>query len=407
MKDTSLYCTKCGKEFSAKVKNFRCAICNEPLELEAVKTGKITEGNSMNQTILERYSEFFPFLNINNNISLGEGFTPLTGSVNLAKELGIKRLYFKNESQNPTWSFKDRGTAVAVQHAIKLGYTKIGTVSSGNMASSVAAFSRKANLKAFIFVKHDIPPEKINPIAIYNPNLLKIRGNYEDLYSKSYEIGEENDIYFMNSDAPFRIEGSKAIAFEICEQLNFDMPDFVVVPTSSGGNTRGIEKGFREFYNCGLIDKIPKIVCAQASGCSPIVEAYENGREEVKKFENFHTIAHAIENPYPPSGNQILRMIKRNGGIAVGVTDEEIIEAQGILAREGIFIQPASAVPLAAVKKLKCQNYIKGHETIVCVVTGSGLKYTAALEKHNLNSIYCDIEELSSVIRGIENDNRK
>lgn len=401
MKDAILNCTKCGKEFSAKIKNFRCDICNEPLELEMVKTGKITEGNSMKQTILERYSEFFPFISIDKNISLGEGFTPLSESVNLSTELGIKKLYFKNESQNPTWSFKDRGTAVAVQHAIKLGYTKIGTVSSGNMAPSVAAFGRKANLKAFIFVQHDIPPEKIAPIAIYNPNLLRIRGNYEDIYTKSYEIGEENDIYFMNSDVPFRVEGSKTIAFEICEQLNFDMPDFVVVPTSSGGNTRGIEKGFREFFNCGLIDRIPKIIAAQANGCSPIVKAYENGKESVEKFENYKTIAHAIENPFPPSGNQILRMIKDNGGIAVGVTDEEIIEAQGILAREGIFIQPASAVPLAAVKKLKVQNYLKGHETIVCVVTGSGLKYTAALEKHNLNSIYCDIENLSSVIKEI------
>ena len=407
MKDAKLNCTKCGKEFSAKIKNFRCETCNEPLELEMVKTGKITEGNVMKQTILERYSEFYPFLSTDENISLGEGFTPLTESENLSKYLGVKKLYFKNESQNPTWSFKDRGTAVAVQHAIKLGYTKIGTVSSGNMAPSVAAYGRKANLKAFIFVKHDIPPEKIAPIAIYGPNLLRIKGNYEDIYTKSYEVGDENDIYFMNSDVPFRIEGSKTIAFEICEQLNFEMPDYVVVPTSSGGNTRGIEKGFREFHNCGLINKVPKIICVQASGCSPIVEAYESGHDEVQRVENPSTIAHAIENPYPPSGNQILRMLKWNGGTAVGVTDEEIIEAQGMLAKDGLFGQPASAVPLAAVMKLKRQNYLNEEEEIVCIITGSGLKYTAALEKHKLNSVQCNIEELSSVIRGINDDNRK
>ena len=211
----------------------------------------------------------------------------------------------------------------------------------------------------------------------------------------------------MNSDVPFRIEGSKTIAFEICEQLNFEMPDYVVVPTSSGGNTRGIEKGFREFHNCGLINKVPKIICVQASGCSPIVEAYESGHDEVQRVENPSTIAHAIENPYPPSGNQILRMLKWNGGTAVGVTDEEIIEAQGMLAKDGLFGQPASAVPLAAVMKLKRQNYLNEEEEIVCIITGSGLKYTAALEKHKLNSVQCNIEELSSVIRGINDDNRK
>jgi threonine synthase len=407
MKDSILNCTKCGKKFSAKIKNFRCDTCNEPLELEMVKTGKIKEGNEMKQSILERYSEFFPFLSIDSSLSLGEGFTPLTESESLSKELGVKKLYLKNESQNPTWSFKDRGTAAAVQHALKLGYRKIGTVSSGNMAPSVAAFGRKTNLKAFIFVKDDIPPEKIAPIAIYGPNLLRIKGNYADIYTKSYEVGDENDIYFMNSDVPFRVEGSKTIAFEICEQLDFDMPDYVVVPTSSGGNTRGIEKGFREFHNCGLIKKVPKIICAQASGCSPIVEAYENGLDEVQRVANPNTIAHAIENPYPPSGNQILRMLKWNGGMAVGVTDEEIIEAQAMLAMDGLFVQPASAVPVAAVKKLKRQNYLNEDDKVVCIVTGSGLKYTAALERHKLNSIQCSIEELSTVIRGISDDNRE
>lgn len=407
MKDTLLFCTNCGEKYDAKIKNFRCKDCNEPLEVEEVTTGKINKDNALNQTILERYSDFYAFETIDKEISLGEGFTPLTISRNLAKEIGVKELHFKNESQNPTWSFKDRGTAVTVQHAIKLGFKKIGTVSSGNMATSVAAFGSKANLKSFIFVKDDLPIEKVNPIAIYNTNLLRIKGNYEDIYSKSYEIGEENDIYFMNSDAPFRIEGSKSIAFEICEQLDFDMPDYVAVPTSSGGNTRGIEKGFREFFNCGLIDKIPKIIAVQASGCSPIFKAYKNGSDKVERFENHDTIAHAIENPFPPSGNQILRMIKRNGGIVISVTDDEIIEAQRKLSLEGIFIQPASAVPLAAVIKLKNENYLKEDDRIVCVVTGSGLKYTAAFERHDLSSIQCNIEELANIIKGIDNDNRK
>lgn len=401
MKDVSLACTKCGKSFSIREVNFRCDVCNEPLEIEEVQNGKITKGSVLNQNILERYSDFFPFLDIVKGVSLGEGFTGLVESEKISNDLGIKNLYIKNESQNPTWSFKDRGTFVAVQHAIKLGYKNIGTVSSGNMAPSVAAYGIRANLKSYVFVKSNISKEKINPIAIYNPILVKVDGNYEDLYSKSYEIGKENDIYFMNSDVPLRVEGSKTIAFEICEQLNFDVPDYIVIPTSSGGNTRGIEKGFREFKNCGLIDKVPKIIVAQASGCSPIVVAYEKKQEVVHKFENAETIAHAIENPFPPSGNQTLRMLKDNGGIAISVTDEEIIDAQGVLAREGVFIQPASAVPFAALKKLKNINFFKGSERVVCVVTGSGLKYTAAFERHNLNSINCNLEELSTVIESL------
>lgn len=401
MKDVSLACTKCGKSFSIREVNFRCDVCNEPLEIEEVQNGKITKGSVLNQNILERYSDFFPFLDIVKGVSLGEGFTGLVESEKISNDLGIKNLYIKNESQNPTWSFKDRGTFVAVQHAIKLGYKNIGTVSSGNMAPSVAAYGIRANLKSYVFVKSNISKEKINPIAIYNPILVKVDGNYEDLYSKSYEIGKENDIYFMNSDVPLRVEGSKTIAFEICEQLNFDVPDYIVIPTSSGGNTRGIEKGFREFKNCGLIDKVPKIIVAQASGCSPIMVAYEKKQEVVHKFENAETIAHAIENPFPPSGNQTLRMLKDNGGIAISVTDEEIIDAQGVLAREGVFIQPASAVPFAALKKLKNINFFKGSERVVCVVTGSGLKYTAAFERHNLNSINCNLEELSTVIESL------
>ncbi|PAB59855.1 threonine synthase [Anaeromicrobium sediminis] len=399
MKDIKFICTKCNKEFPIDKALYRCDVCNEPLEVEEIKEGKIKEGNVLNQTILDRYSEFFPFVNVDNEIGLGEGFTSLVESKELAENLGVGKIYFKNESQNPTWSFKDRGTIAGVQHALKLGYKRIGTVSTGNMAPSVAAYGSKAGLETFVFVSKHIAPEKLNPIAIYNPNLIKVDGDYGSLYYESLKIGKENNIYFINSDAPFRVEGSKTIAFEICEQLNFNMPDYVVVPTSAGGNIRGIEKGFREFKNCGFIDRVPKIICAQASGCSPIYNAYNNKSETIERFENPNTIAHAIENPFPPSGNETLRIIKKNGGTFVAVSDEEIVECQGILAQSGIFGQPASAVPLAAVRKLKEENYFKGNEKIVCVVTGSGLKYTAAFEKHNLVAMECKIEELSDFIR--------
>ena len=397
MKNRSLFCTKCGKAYSLREVHYRCAVCNEPLEVELVNTGKIVNENPLTQSVMERYVDFLPFQSVERSLSLGEGFTPLIQEESLAKMLGIRELYLKNEAQNPTWSFKDRGTVAGIQHARKLGYTRIGTVSTGNMAPSVAAYGCHAGMEAFIFVSSGISAEKIDPIAIYNPHLIRVEGDYSALYDESLRLAERNHIYFINSDAPLRIEGSKTIAFEICEQLHFAMPDYVIVPTSAGGNLRGIEKGFREFKACGLIERVPKIICAQAAGCSPIVNAFGK-RGEIERVENPHTIAHGIENAFPPSGNQTLRILKNNGGMAVAVQDGETIEAQAQLAQAGLFVQPESAVPVAAIKKLRREGRLNGQEKIVSIITGSGLKFTEALSYHTLNSVQCRLEDISAYI---------
>jgi len=411
MKKIDLICTKCKKTFPIDRLYPRCDICNEPLEVEKVVAGRINKGNVLNQTVLERYSDFFPFAKIDKAISLYEGFTPLVRSLRLASGLSIKDIFFKNESQNPTWSFKDRGTVTGIQQAISLGYKRIGTVSTGNMAVSVAAYGARAGLETFILVSASLPPEKLNPIAIYNPILIKVDGDYGKLYFDSLEIGKQNDIYFINSDAPFRVEGSKTIAFEICEQMNFEVADYVVVPTSSGGNIRGILKGFEEFRLCGLINKVPKMICAQARGCSPIYNAYSSHAEVISRVENPHTIAHAIENPYPPSGNEVLRRMKENGGTFVAVTDEEILRAQKRLAKIGLFGQPASAVSLASVKKLRGQNFLDENDTVVCIVTGGGLKDMTVLENHELKILDSRLEDLNELIgserQGYNRDERR
>jgi len=411
MKKIDLICTKCKKTFPIDRLYPRCDICNEPLEVEKVVAGRINKGNVLNQTVLERYSDFFPFAKIDKAISLYEGFTPLVRSLRLASELIIKDIFFKNESQNPTWSFKDRGTVTGIQQAISLGYKRIGTVSTGNMAVSVAAYGARAGLETFILVSASLPPEKLNPIAIYNPILIKVDGDYSKLYFDSLDIGKQNDIYFINSDVPFRVGGSKTIAFEICEQMNFEVADYVVVPTSSGGNIRGILKGFEEFRLCGLINKVPKMICAQARGCSPIYNAYSSHAEVISRVENPHTIAHAIENPYPPSGNEVLRRMKENGGTFVAVTDEEILRAQKRLAKIGLFGQPASAVSLASVKKLRGQNFLDENDTVVCIVTGGGLKDMTVLENHELKILDSRLEDLNELIgserQGYNRDERR
>lgn len=398
MKETELICTGCNKEFPITTVYPRCDTCSEPIEVRKITRGGVTEGTALTQTILERYSDFYPFRTIRRDACLHEGFTPLVSSPRCAAALGLKAAYLKNETANPTWSFKDRGTATAVQHALTLGYEKIGTVSSGNMAASMAAYGAKAGLKTYILVSADLPAEKLNPIAIYGPTLIRVEGDYGNLYHESLRIGMKHDIYFINSDVPFRVEGSKSIAFEICEQLNFDVPDYVVVPTSSGGNLRGIIKGFEEFKLCGLIDRIPRIVCAQAQGCAAIYNAHRKGELRVSRVDHPRTIAHAIENPLPPSGNEILRKLREHDGIAAAVDDDDIIEAQRLLAAEGIFGQPASAVPLAAARQLAAQGVIGPDDTVVMLVTGSGLKYTAAFERHDLKIADCRMEDLDSVI---------
>ncbi len=280
-----------------------------------------------------------------------------------------------------------------------MGYKRIGAVSTGNMAVSVAAYGAKAGLQTFILVSAKLPAEKLTPIAVHNPILIQVDGDYGQLYFDSLEISKRHDIYFINSDVPFRVEGSKTIAFEICEQMNFTVPDYVIVPTSSGGNIRGILKGFEEFKSCGLIKNVPKIICAQASGCSPIYTAYIRNEECITRVENPHTIAHALENPYPPSGNDVLRKIRRNGGLCVAVSEEEMLQAQQRLAKTaGIFGQPAAAVPLAAVKKLRKDKFFTAKDTIVCIVTGSGLKYMAVLEKRSFKIHTCRLEDLNKLI---------
>lgn len=399
MKQTSLICTKCGRQYPADAPNFRCGDCDEPLELSLVQHGAIRAGNSLRQSILDRYSDFFPFTEPRAELSLGEGFTPLLAAPSLASELGIRSLHLKNETMNPTWSFKDRGTMVGLQHAVALGFRQIGTVSSGNMATSVAAYGARAGLRTFILVQSTIAAEKLAPIAIYGADLVTVEGDYAALYTESLRIGAELGIYFINSDHPFRVEGSKTIAFEIAEQLDFRMPDYLIVPTSAGGNLRGIDKGLREFHTAGLIERMPKLICAQASGCSPIATAWREGSAEIKHFGQPHTIAHAIENPFPPSGNQVLRLLQRNGGCAVSVSDEEIIAAQAELARMGVFGQPASAVPIAAIRQLRGAGYLTEQDSVVAVVTGSGLKYTAAFERHRISYSTCKLADLRALIK--------
>ncbi|GAB6103054.1 threonine synthase [Thermococcus atlanticus] len=379
-----LRCPICGREYEDHGK-MRCD-CGEPLEFEPFR-GRTHTGKS----VWERFREFLP-VEPDLNLSLGEGDTPLVKS-RLGKELGV-RLHLKNETVNPTWSFKDRGTFLGILAAMKFGYRRVGTVSTGNMAASVAAYAARAGLKAYILVSSSIAPEKITQIAAYGSEIIKVEGPYGELYYKSLEAGEKEGIYFINSDNPFRIEGYKTISFEIAEEMS---PDYVIVPTSSGGLIRGIIKGFLELRDSGLVGELPTFIAVQAEGCSPVHRAFIEGKSRVERFKNPHTVAHAIENPYPPSGNAVLKLLRETGGFTAAVNDREILKAREELAREGLFVQPASATGIAAVKRLAGEGRIEEGAKVVSILTGSGLKALPATGPGKVRG--CRLEELEDCLK--------
>ncbi len=373
-----LLCPSCGERYPEDM--LRCPKCNEPLQLPYFK-GERKEGKS----VWERWRDFFPFP-LNMKYSLGEGDTPLIFLTKLSRKMGIE-IYGKNETINPTWSFKDRGTFLAINYALRKNFRRVGTVSTGNMGASVAAYAARAGIPSTVFVSSNIPKEKLVPMLVYGAQIIRVDGNYGELYYRVLEMGERG-IYFINSDNPYRVEGYKSIAFELYQG---DW-DYVVIPTSSGGLFRGIYKGFMELKRSGIIDAIPKLVCVQASGCSPIYRAFSMGWEKIKEFENPNTVAHAIANPYSPSGNQVLKIL-REGHICKAVGDGEIIEAQRELASEGLFVQPASAVTLAAVRKMMDEGEIERGDKVALILTGAGMKYTYGEIKGSVRD--CTLENLA------------
>jgi threonine synthase len=389
-KNYTLFCTGCKKQYPFSGGETRCSVCGEPLELPEITQGKI-DVLSFGKGHTDRYADFFPYFKPGSIKTLGEGGTGLVEAGRAASEAGFESgtLFLKNETQNPTWSFKDRGTATAANYARLLGFKSLGVCSSGNMAASVSAYAAALGMRAFIFIPSTILEEKVLPIALYGATVIKVRGDYAALYKESRQLGEEFGLNFVNSDVPLRVEGSKSIAYEICEQFDFDPPEWVLVPTSSGGNLRGVEKGFREFKKAGIIGRTPNIVAVQAGGCAPVYRAWKNKAKQVEHFGAVDTIAPGIGNPHPPSGNQMLRLIEQGLMHSVEMVEEkDILPAQRTMAKSGVFGQPASCVPYAAAASMLKRGVIKKGERVVCIVTGSGLKAASVLKKSKDYSVY-------------------
>ena len=393
-------CLFCQKNFPVNLLKPFCRQCGEPL-LVKLPPGK-KEILSSTPLSLDRFIDFLPLNTINPDLTLGEGNTPLIQLPRLRKEYRLPALFAKNEMCNPTGSFKDRGTAVAVQMAAASGISKIGTVSTGNMGSSTAAYGAKAGMTTFVLVKEGTPPEKLYAIGIHEPFMIEVKGEYGELFRKSYSLGEKHHIHFMNSIDPFRIEGYKVISLEIFTQLNHKVPEYILVPVSSGGNLIGLMKGFNELLQAGFIPMLPTFVGVQAQGCSPIAQAFSEGKSKVEKAEHSHTIAQSISNPDPPGGNLVLKMIREQKGIMLAVTDEEIQAAQNLLARyEGLFCLPASATTLAGLLHMQKTHPFDPNDRIVLILTGTGLKNVKAWDTSQMNLYHEPLEKLDSRLSAV------
>lgn len=403
MSDVLLQCVACEQEFPLSTVNSRCGSCDEPLEIRFLPERRsfpaFESWNNNKSCIFSRYGSFYPYLQ-DRALSggLGEGRTPLVRSLTLGKETGLRSLHFKNETQNPTWSFKDRGTACTVKNALTLDFDRLGVVSSGNMGASVAAYGGRAGMVTYVIVKENVSQEKIDSLAVYGANMYRLLGNFRQLPAVLKKIGENNSIYFSMSDDPFRIEGYKTLSFEIFEQTRGVLPDYVFVPLGSGGLFRGVLKGFEELYQSGVTAMIPKIVGVQTKGCSPTVDAYSKGKLSINQFSEPNTLDHVLENPYPPSGNQVLRKVSKNGGFLLKVDDSQILSAIRKLGKEGIFAQPASATTIAGVIQAVKSNLISNNAKVTAVITGSGLKHMPVLKRFSSPIKAATVSDLGALL---------
>ncbi len=371
---TALCCIKCGREYSQKKIIYTCeckGLLEVVLDLDSIKVKKRDFQKRGFGTW--RYREFLPVTG--RIISLQEGGTPLYKAENLGKKIGVRELYIKNEGANPSGSFKDRGMTVGVTKALELEVKAVGCASTGNTSASLAAYAAKANLKCFVILPAEkIALGKLAQAILHGATVVGIKGNFDAALKLITEASLKFNVYLLNSINPWRLEGQKTEAFEIAEQLNWEVPDRVVVPVGNCGNISAIWKGFKEFYDYGFVNSLPKLAGIQASGAAPVVNAFKKGMNEVSPIANPDTIATAIRIGAPVNAPKALRAVRESKGIMEDVSDGEIIAAQKLLARtEGIGVEPASAASVAGLIKL-LSNGIGKDERIVCVVTGHALK---------------------------------
>lgn len=353
---------------------------------------------------LWRYHELLPIKDKSKIVDLGAGFTRLTNCTRLAKNFGLKRLYVKDDTNNPTGSFKDRPATVAVSKALELGFSAVGCASTGNLAAATTAHAIKAELPCYVFIPSDIEINKVLQASIYGAKIISINGTYDEVNRLAAQASDEYNWALVNINIrPYYTEGSKTLAYEICEQLGWKAPDNIIVPMGSGALLCAIWRGLKQFRDLGLIKELKtRVIGAQPSGCSPIVNAFKEDLDDIKSIEKPKTITKSLAIGDPGDGIYALKVIRESGGIAESATDKEILEGISLLAKtEGVFAEPAGGVTISVLKKLLDSGVISRDEEVVCCVTGSGFKSADTILKNIPKSeeIEPSIEELRKIIR--------
>ena len=382
MQKTHLQCRECKKEYDPTFK-YICDECFGPLDVH-YNFPSLTKNTFVNrEQTYWRYFELLPITDKSNIVSINAGMTPLVKAEKLGKEIGLNNLYVKNDSVNPTFSFKDRPAGVAVSKAKEFGLASVGCASTGNLAAATAAHAAKADLPCYIFAPSDIEHAKITQALSYGSHYIAVDGTYDDANRIAAQVGDSKGVGIVNINMrSYYVEGSKTLAYEVAEQLNWQVPDQLVVPTGSGAMLNAICKGFEELETVSLVDKVSQMHmnCAQANGCAPIVTAFKKNSTDVVPVESPDTVAKSLAIGDPGDGRYVLKRLKQFNGIAEESNNKEILDAILLLAKtEGIFTEPAGGVSVAVLKKMVEQGKIDKNEITVCYVTGNGLKATESL----------------------------
>jgi len=404
MKKIFLQCRECHKQYDSTFK-YICDDCFGPLDVHYEFPEITKESFNGREQTYWRYFELLPIVDKSNIISINAGMTPLVKAEKLGKELGLNNLYVKNDSVNPTFSFKDRPAGVAISKAKEFGLKSVGCASTGNLASATAAHAAKAGFPCYIFAPSDIEHAKIAQALSYGSEYISVDGTYDDANRIAAQIGDSKGVGIVNINMrSYYVEGSKTLAYEVAEQLGWKVPDQLVVPTGSGAMLNAICKGFEELESVSLIDKISTMHmnCAQPHGCAPIVNAFKNNTSDVTPVENPDTVAKSLAIGDPGDGRYVLKRLKQYNGIAEETNNNEILDAILLLAKtEGIFTEPAGGVSVSVVKKMVEDGKIDKDETVVCYVTGNGLKATESIMEvlSKPEVMQPDVAKISAVVK--------
>jgi threonine synthase len=380
-----LRCRECGHAFPAEALHV-CEWCFGPLEVvydyEKIAAATSRETIAAGPPSIWRYANLLPAVN-DGAVDLGAGFTPLVRADRLAAELGLGELWLKNDTLNPTGSFKDRVVSVALARARAMGFKVAACASTGNLANSVAAHAARAGMRHVVFIPSNLEAGKVVTTAVYGPNLIAVDGSYDDVNRLCAELASEHPTWaFVNVNLrTYYAEGSKTLAYETAEQLGWEAPDHVVVPVASGSQLTKIAKGFRELHKVGLLDDQPhvRVSGAQAEGCSPVATAFNEGHEYIRPVKP-STIAKSLAIGNPADGPYALDEVRQSGGGMEAVSDQEIVDAMLLLARtEGIFAETAGGVTIATLSRLAAKGVVRRDERVVAYITGAGLKTIEAV----------------------------